>query len=97
MAEQKLLQLQTKQKCAAKFLKEEKEEVCTLQKQRNNPVTVYEAFRACHKIFPDVVIVLEIIHVCLSSTVVVEKGFSLTNLIVNDLRSSRCFNTIKLY
>ena len=63
VAEQKLLQLQTKQKCTAKFLKEAKEEVCTLQKQCNNPVTVYEAFRACHKIFPDVAIVLEIIHV----------------------------------
>ena len=63
VAEQKLLQLQTKQKCTAKFLKEAKEEVCTLQKQCNNPVTVYEAFRACLKIFPDVAIVLEIIHV----------------------------------
>ena len=61
MAEQKLLQLQTKQKCIAKLLKEAKDEVCTLQKQCNNPVTLYEAFQACHEIFSDVAIVLGII------------------------------------
>ena len=49
MAEQKLLQLQTKQECTAKLLKEAKEEVCTLQKQCNNPVTLYEAFQASQK------------------------------------------------
>ena len=65
MAEQKLLQLQTKQKCTVKHLKEAKEEVCTLQKQCNNPVTLYEAFQACHEIFPDVAIVLEITGVIL--------------------------------
>ena len=80
--------MQTKQKCTAKLLKEAKEEFCTLQKQCNNPVTLYEAFQACHEIFPDFAIVLEIIQVCPSSGAVVERGFSLMNLIVNDLRSS---------
>ena len=69
-------------------MKEAKEEFCTLQKQCNNPVTLYEAFQACHEIFPDFAIVLEIIQVCPSSGAVVERGFSLMNLIVNDLRSS---------
>ena len=40
-AEQKLLQLQIRHKCTVKLLKETKEEVCTRQKQRNNPVTIY--------------------------------------------------------
>ena len=44
VAEQKLLQLQTRQKCTAKFLKEAKEEVCTLQRHCDNPVSLYEAF-----------------------------------------------------
>ena len=63
LAGQKLLQLQTKQKCTAKLLKEAMEEVCILQKQCNNPATLSEAFQACHEIFPDIIIVLEIIQV----------------------------------
>ena len=46
-------------------MKETKEEVCTLQRQCNSPVTLYEAFQACHEIFPDVAIVLEITGVIL--------------------------------
>ena len=88
VAEQKLLQLQTKQKCTAKLLKEAKEEVCTLQKQCNNSVTLYEALQACHEIFPDFTIVLESIQVCPSSTAFVERLFSLMDLIMNDLRIS---------
>ena len=41
VTEQKLLQLQTIQKCKGKLLKEAKEEDCTLQKQCNNLVTIY--------------------------------------------------------
>ena len=41
VAEQKLLQLQTRQKYTAKRLKEAKQEVCTLPRQCNNPVTLY--------------------------------------------------------
>ena len=75
-------------------MKEAKEEVCTLQKQCNNPVTLYDAFQACHEIFPDVAIVLEIIEVFPSSGVVVERGFLLTNLIMNYLRSSTNIQTL---
>ena len=75
-------------------MKEAKEEVCTLQKQCNNPVTLYNTFQACHEIFPDVAIVLEIIQVCPSSGAVVERGFSLANLIMNDLRSSMNIQTL---
>ena len=41
VAVQELLQLEIRQKCTAKLLKETKDEVCTLQKQCNNPVTIY--------------------------------------------------------
>ena len=94
MAEQKLHQLQTKQKCRAKLLKEAKEEVCTLQKHCNKPVTLYEAIQSCHEIFPDVAIVLEIIQVCPSSGAVVERRFSLMNLVMNDLRSFMNIQTL---
>ena len=69
-------------------MKEAKEEVRTLQKQCNNSVTLSEAFQACHEIFPDFAIVLESLQVCPSSTAVVERLFSLMDLIMNDLRSS---------
>ena len=75
-------------------MKEAKEEVCTLQKQCNKPVTLYEAFRSCHEIFPDDAIVLEIIKVCLSSRAVVERRFSLMNLVMNDLRRSMNIQTL---
>ena len=94
MAEQKLLQLQTRQKSTVKLLKEAKEEVCTLQRQCNNPVTLYKAFKACHEVFPDVAIVLETIQVCPSSGAVAERGFSLMNLIMNDTRSSMNIQTL---
>ena len=61
VAEQNLIQLQTKQKCMAKLLMEAKEDVCTLQRQCNNSVTIYEVFQACHEMFPDVAIVLSTI------------------------------------
>ena len=41
VTEQKLLRLQTIQKCTGKLLKEAKEEDCTLQKQCNNLVPIY--------------------------------------------------------
>ena len=64
MAEQKLLQLQTRQKCTTKLLKEANKEVCTLQRQCNNPVTLYKRFQACHEVFPDIAMyLLEIIQV----------------------------------
>ena len=44
LAEQEFLQLQTRQNCTAKFLKEAKEEGCTLQRQCDNSVGLYEAF-----------------------------------------------------
>ena len=58
VAEQNLLQLQTKQKYMAKLLMEARGDVCTLQRQCKNPVTIYEVFQACHEMFPDVTIVL---------------------------------------
>ena len=50
-----------------KRLKEAMEQVHTPQRQCNNPVTLYGAFQACHEIFPDVAIALEILKVCPSS------------------------------
>ena len=89
--------MQTKQKCTSKLLTEAKEEVCTLQKQCNNRVTLYEAFQVCHEVFPDITIVLEIIQVCPSSGAVVEKGFSLMKHVMNDLRSSMNIQTANVF
>ena len=80
VTEQKLLQLQTRQGCTVKRLKEAMEQVHTPQRQCNNSVTLYGVFQACHKIFPDVAIALEIIIVCPSSWAVVERGFLWMNL-----------------
>ena len=79
VAEQKLFHLQTRQKCLAKLLKEKKEEVCTLQKHCNNPVTIYEVIQACQEVFLHVTIVLEIIQVCPSKGAIRERGLSLMN------------------
>ena len=89
-----LPQLQTRQKCTAKQLKEAKEEVSTLQRQFNNPVTPYEAFQACHEIFSDITIALEIVQVYPTGGAFIERGFLLMNLIMNDLRSSMNIQTL---
>lgn len=93
MAEQKLLQLQSKHIRKAKLLKKAKEKVCTLQRQCNNPVKPYEAFQGCHGTFPNVTIVFPIIHVRPISGTVVKKIF-IMNLITNDLRRSMNIKTL---
>ena len=84
VAEQKLFQLQTRQKCLAKLLKEKKEEVCTLQKHCNNPVTIYEVIQACQEVFLHVTIVLESVPLKRSN----QRKRIVVNESMNDLRSS---------
>ena len=48
----------------------------------------------CSEILPDIATVLNIIIICPASGAVVERGFSLTNLIMNNLQSSLNIRTL---
>ena len=48
----------------------------------------------CSEILPDIATVLNIIIICPASGAVVERGFSLMNLIMNDLLSSLNIRTL---
>ena len=48
----------------------------------------------CSEILPDIATVLNIIIICPASGAVVERGFSLMNLIMNDLQSSLNIRTL---
>ena len=47
-----------------------------------------EALYLCSEIIPDIKTVLSIITICRASGAVVERGFSLMNLIMNNMQSS---------
>ena len=87
-AEKKLKELEQKKKCSAQDFKAAKELVLNLKKKTINPVSLNKAFKASMEILSDVAVVLNIIQICPTSGAVVERGFSLMNLIMNDLRSS---------
>ena len=93
-AEKKLKVLEQKKKCRVRDLKAAKQLVLDLKKKSINPVSLNEAFKSSLEIFPDVAVVLNIIKICPSSGAVVERGFSLMNLIMNDLRSSMKVTTL---
>ena len=50
-------------------------------------------FNKKKRVLPDIRTVLSIIVICAASDAVVERGFSLKNLIMNDLRSSMNIRT----
>lgn len=51
-------------------------------------------FNKKKRVLPDIRTVLSIIVICAASDAVVERGFSLKNLIMNDLRSSMNIRTL---
>jgi len=65
-----------------------------LIKLSQNPVSREDAIKCCSEILPDVCKVLVLISVCPASGAVVERGFSLMNLIMNDMRSSMNIRTL---
>ena len=69
-------------------------EVERLQHKVKCPVTILESFHQVEEILPDVATVLQLIMVCPASGAVVERGFSLMNLVMNELRSSMKISTL---
>ena len=61
-----------------------------------NPLSLDKAVYLCSEVLSDITTVLNIITICPGSGALVERGFSLMNLIMNDLRSSINIRTIDI-
>ena len=83
-----------KKKCTVKTIKQTKGQLGTAVNEIKNPFSLKEAVYLCSKILPVISAVLNIIAICLASGAAVERGFSLMNLIINDLRSSMNIRTL---
>ena len=90
----KLCKSEKKKKCTAKLFKQSSQEINDLEIKGNDPVSISDALLLANKVFPDVTKILNIIVICPASGAVVERGFSLMNLIMNDLRNSMNIRTL---
>ena len=90
----KIRDREKKKKCTAKCLKELQEELNLYLEKVKNPVTIEKAIECTRDIFPDISLILNLMSICPASGAVVERGFSLMNLIMNDLRSSMNIRTL---
>ena len=87
-------ELEKKKKATARNIKCLRDEVNYLQEKVKKPISLLEAFHITEEILPDVAITLQLILICPASGAVVERGFSLMNLIMNELRSSMKVSTL---
>ena len=71
-----------------------REHLKLLQDQSRNPVSLNDTIICTVEVLPDICAVLILISVCPASGTVVECGFSLKNLIMNDLRRSMNVRTL---
>ena len=90
----KLCESEKKKKCTAKLIKQSRQEINDLEIKVNDPVSISDALLLANKVFPDVTKILNIIAICPASGAVAERGFSLMNLIMNDLRNSINIRTL---
>ena len=90
----KLKEQGKKNKCLAKSMKKTKDQLETVVNKIKNLFSLEEAVYLCFEILPDIATVLNIIAICPASGALVEREFSLMNLIMNDLRSSMNIRTL---
>ena len=72
-----------KKKCTAKSMKNTKDQFKTAVNKIENPFSLEEAVYLCSEILPDITTVLNIIATSPAGGAVVERGFSLINLMNN--------------
>ena len=75
-------------------MKKTKDQLETVVNKIKNLFSLEEAMYLCFEILPDIATVLNIIAICPASGALVERGFSLVNLIMNDLRSLMNIRTL---
>ena len=83
-----------KKKNTARNLKLQHCEVDSLTDKMTQPVSPNEAFLLVEEVLPSIATLLQLIQVCSASGAVVERGFLLMNLVMNDLRNSMNIATL---
>ena len=66
----------------------------SLNNKMKQPVSLNEAFLLVEEVLPNNATLLKLIQVSPASGAIVEQGFSLMNLIINDLRNSMNIATV---
>ena len=93
-AEKELRLLQSRGKSRACDIKVAEKKLKHKNNCLDNPVTVEIAHELSTEVFPNIVLLLEIILVCPSSRAVVEHRFSVMNLAMNKLQSTMTVTTL---
>ena len=78
----------------ARNLKLQQHEVDSLIVKMKQPVSLNEAFLLVEEVLPHIGTLLQLIQVCPASGAVVDRRFSLMNLVINDLRNSKNIATL---
>ena len=66
----------------------------SLTDKMTQPISLNEAFLLVEEVLPSIATLLQLIQVCPASGAVVERGFLLMNLVMNDLRNSMNIATL---
>ena len=90
----KLKEQGKRKKCTTKSMKETKDQLETVVNKIKNPFSLEKGVYLCSEILPDIANVLNFMSIWPGSGAVVERGFSLMNMIMNDLRSSMNIRTL---
>ena len=80
--------MEKNKKHTARNLKLQQRKVDSLTDKMKQSVSLNEAFLLVEEVIPNIATLLQLIQVCPASGAVVERGFSLMNLVMNDLRNS---------
>ena len=84
-----------KKKNTTQNLKLQQREVDSLTDKMAQPVFLNEAFLLVEEVLPNIATLLQLVQVChASGAVAAERGFSLVNLVMNDLRNSMNIATL---
>ena len=90
----KLKEQGKRKKCTTKSMKETKDQLETVVNKIKNPFSLEKGVYLCSEILPDIANVLNFMSIWPGSGAVVERGFSLMNMIMNDLQSSMNIRTL---
>ena len=94
VAKRRLLEMEKNKKNMARNLKLHQHEVDSLTDKMTQLISLNEAFLLVEEVFPSIATLLQLIQVCPASGAIVKQGFSLMNLVMNDLRNSMNIATL---
>ena len=97
VAKRRLIKMEKNKKHMARNLKLQQRKVDSLTDKMKQPVSLNEALLLVEKVLPNIATLLQLIQVGPASGTAVERGFSLMNLVMNDLRKNSVLFFFNIY